>query len=131
MLAKLSGRTTDVIFTKSGKTIPGAALLWNFLALLGVEQFQIVQESYEEVIVKLVLVREHPQEHMDELTHEIMSRYKPILGADIDITVEFVDQIPLTVDGKRRIVISNVLPPIGLDPDPDLQKSRDKAADNK
>ncbi|MFC1980218.1 phenylacetate--CoA ligase family protein, partial [Chloroflexota bacterium] len=110
LLAKLSGRTTDVILTRSGRTIPGIGLPWEFLAFLGIEQFQIVQESYEKVMIKLILDREYPQSHVDELTREIISRYRPILGEDIDITVDFVDQISLTRMGKRRVVISN-LPP--------------------
>lgn len=112
LLAALSGRTTDVIITRSGKSIPGTALPWRFLASLGVEQFQIVQETYERVVVKLVLGREYPQEHADRLTREIISRYRPIFGEDVDIAIEFVDQIPSTGAGKRRVVVSN-LPPRG------------------
>ena len=111
LLAALKGRTTDVIFTTSGKSIPGIALHWDFLASLGVEQFQIVQESYERVVVKLVLGREYPEEHADKLTREITSQYRPILGEDMDIAIEFVDQILPTRAGKRRIVISNLPPP--------------------
>ncbi len=112
LLAALNGRTTDVIFTRSGKSIPGIALPWDFLASLGVEQFQIVQETYERVVVKLVLGREYPGERLDKLTREIISQYRPIFGEDVDITVELVDQILPTEVGKRRVVISN-LPPRG------------------
>ena len=89
--------------------MPGLALPCEFLAFLGVEQFQIVQENYEMLVVKLILDKGYPQNRTDELTKEIISRYRPILGEDCNITVEFVDQIPLTNAGKRRIVISNLL----------------------
>ncbi|MBA7651378.1 hypothetical protein ES703_59197 [subsurface metagenome] len=112
LLAALNGRTSDVILTTSGKSIPGMVLLWGFLASLGVEQFQIVQETYQRVVVKLVLDREYPAEHLDKLTRKVISQYRPILGQDMDIAVELVDQIPLTRAGKRRVVISN-LPPRG------------------
>ena len=110
LLAKLSGRTTDVILTRSSGAIPGIALPRTFLASLGIDQLQIVQENYQKVVVKLVLGGECPQKRADELAREIIARYRPILGEDMDITVEFVDQIPLTRAGKRRVVISN-LPP--------------------
>jgi len=113
LLAALNGRTADVIRTTSGKSIPGIALPWGFLASLGVEQFQIVQESYQRVVVKLVLGREYPEEHADKLTREITSQYRPILGEDMDIAIEFVDQILPTRAGKRRLVISNLPPPGG------------------
>ncbi len=112
LLVKLSGRTDDVIFTRSGKSIPGLALPRRFLAYLGIEQVQIVQQSYEEVTVKIVLNREYPQEYKGELTTRIIDQYRPILGEDMDITVEFVDQIPPTVAGKRRVVVSNLPPNI-------------------
>jgi len=110
LLAALNGRTTDVIFTRSGRSIP--AIPYGFLISLGVEQYQIVQETYERVVVKFVLDREYPEEHLDKLTREILSQYQPIFGEDMDIAVEFVDQILPTEAGKRRFVISN-LPPRG------------------
>ena len=108
LLAKLSGRTTDIILTRSSGAIPGIALPRTFLAHLGIDQWQIVQENYQKVVVKVVLEKECPQERMDELAREIIARYRPIFGEDMDITVEFVDQIPLTRAGKRRVVISNL-----------------------
>ena len=108
LLDAINGRTADVIFTKSGKSIPGVALNWNFLASLGVEQFQIVQESYENVVVKLVLARESEREHLDEVVRKIERHFKPELGGEMDIIVEFVDQIVPTRIGKRRFVLSKV-----------------------
>ncbi len=108
LLAKLSGRTADNLSTRSGRVIPGTALPRKFFAFLGVEQWQTVQESYEQVKVKLVLDQEYSQEHRDKITREVISRYKPILGEEIDVAVEFVDEIPLTRAGKRRVVISNI-----------------------
>jgi len=108
LLSKLSGRTTDVILTRSGRLIPGIALPFRFLARLGVEQFQMLQESYDSVILKLVLEKGYSQEHSDKLTEEIKAQYQPILGEDMDITVQFVDQIATTSYGKRKIVISNM-----------------------
>ena len=108
LLAVLNGRKCDVILTRSGKSIPGMAIPKEFLAPFGIEQYQIVQETYERVVVKLVLGREYPAEHLDKLTREIISQYRPIFGEDVDITIELVDQIPLTREGKRRVVISNL-----------------------
>lgn len=112
LLVKLSGRTDDVIFTRSGKSIPGLALPRGFLAYLGIEHVQIVQQRYEEVIVKIVLNREYSQEHKGELTTRIIDQYRPILGEDMDIIIEFVDQILPTVAGKRRVVVSSLPPNI-------------------
>ncbi len=108
LLAKLTGRTTDFIRTKSGGSIPGIALPWYFFHTLGIEQFQVVQETYGEIVIKLVLEREYPKKHKDKIAKEIINIYRDIFGEDLDVTIEFVDHIPTTRLGKRRVVISKL-----------------------
>ena len=108
LLATISGRTTDVIFTKSGKCIPGISLPLRIFASPGIEQFQIVQETYEKVIIRLVLDREYAEDRINEVVKEVLYQYRSMLGEEMDINIEFVDQMPPTRSGKRRIVVSNV-----------------------
>ena len=108
LLAAVNGRTADVIFTKSGKRIPGVALPWGFLASLGVEQFQIVQENYEKVVIKLIIDKEYPRDRIDEMIKEVLRRFTSMLGDDIDVVAELVDQILPTISGKTRFVLSNL-----------------------
>ena len=83
MLAKLSGRTTDVIFTKSGRIVVGTALNHVFHNAPGVEQYQLLQENYEGVLVKLVVNKECPKEHLDELSGRIIDQYRRLLGEEM------------------------------------------------
>jgi phenylacetate-CoA ligase len=108
LLAAINGRTDDVIFTESGKSIPIAALNCDFLASLGVEQFRILQESYERAVIKIVLAKECEHEPMNKVARVIERHFRSELGKDMDIFVEFVDQIAPTRIGKRRLIISNV-----------------------
>ena len=108
LLAALNGRVTDIVYTKSGKCIPGLALPLNFFASLGVAQFQVVQDTYEKVAIRIVLGGKYPQERVDRLVNEIILRYRAVLGQGMEIEVELVDQVVPTQSGKRRIVISNV-----------------------
>jgi len=39
---------------------------------------------------------------------EMINQYSSMLGEDMDITIEFVDQILPTRAGERRLVISNL-----------------------
>lgn len=110
LLSGLKGRTTDSISTKSRGTIPSISLPWSFLAGWGVEQFQIVQDAYDKVVVKVVLRTGTIEKDMGDLSHEIVTQYKHILGQDMDVAVEYVEQIPINAAGKRRFVLSN-LPP--------------------
>jgi len=108
LLARLSGRSTDVIVTRNGRFIPAMALPWGFLGSLDIEQIQIVQESYEKVTVKLVTAHELSRSSLDEITGEILRQWRPQIGKDTELSVEFVDQIPLTEAGKRKMVVSNL-----------------------
>jgi len=108
LLAKLSGRSADIILTGNGRFIPAMALPWGFLGSLGIGQIQIVQDSYEKVVVKLVLDCEPSQSRLDEITGEILRQWRPQIGRDTELSVELVDQIPLTEAGKRKMVISNL-----------------------
>jgi len=108
LLVKLGGRTDDVIVTRSGRTIPGIVLPRRFLAHHGVEQHQLVQDSYDSVKVKLVLDGEYAPEHRNKLNKLIVAQYQPILGEDIAVTVQFVDQIVTPPNWKGRVVISNL-----------------------
>jgi phenylacetate-CoA ligase len=110
LLAKVTGRTTDYMRTKSGGFIPGMAVPWSFFATLGVEQFQIVQETRGEMIVKLVLDRKYPEKRKDEIAKKIVDFLRKVVGEGLEISVKFVDQIPTTKAGKRRVIISK-LPP--------------------
>lgn len=108
ILLKLNGRVSDFIFTKGGRRVAGLALYSIFCRFEGIVQWQIFQESYEKLTVKLVLDKVYPQIYVDQISSKIISYFKPILGDDIDITIKFVDQIPLTKAGKRKFVISKV-----------------------
>ena len=108
LLAAINGRISDFIFTRKGDCIPGIALNRSFLAGLGVEQYQIVQESYEKVVIKLVFGREYKRDHVNEAVKKIERHFKSELGGDMDIVTELVDQIVPTRIGKRRMFISKV-----------------------
>jgi len=114
LLSGLKGRTTDTIFTRSRGTIPSISLPWSFFAGWGVEQFQIVQDAYDKVVVKLVLKKDTQEKDMGDLRREIVTQYKHILGEDMDVAVEYVEQIPLNSAGKRRFVLSNLPPRDGV-----------------
>ena len=54
------------------------------------------------MVVKVVLTKEFLQAKIDELKRRIANEYNDILGEDMAITVEFVDQMPTTEEDKKR-----------------------------
>jgi phenylacetate-CoA ligase len=108
ILASLGGRSADIILTRSGIMVSGLNLPKRFFADMDVEQYQIEQESYERIIVKIVLEPGCPRGRPEEISSEIEKRWRPILGKEIDIVPDFVDEIPSTASGKRRVVVSRI-----------------------
>jgi phenylacetate-CoA ligase len=108
LLAAVNGRISDFVFTRRGACIPGIALNRSFMAGLGVEQYQIVQESYEKVVVKLVFGREYKRDYVNEAAKKIEHHFESELGGDINVVIGLVDEIVPTRIGKRRMFISKV-----------------------
>jgi phenylacetate-CoA ligase len=109
LLAVLIGRITDILYTRSGKSIPGVALPMGFLAAWDVNQFQVVQDTYDDVTIKMVLGDVYSQDYIGRLCNEVESQYRAILGDEVNVKALLVDKIDVTPMGKRRIVISNVI----------------------
>jgi len=115
LLARLAGRTTDFIVLPRGDRISGMALAFRFLASENVEHFQVLQESRDKVTVRVVLTGDCRAEYKDELAAKIVGQYRPVLGDAMNISVQFVDRIETTREGKRRLVVSKLAEGGGLD----------------
>ena len=105
LVRELKGRVCDLIVGKDGGFFAG-----EFFALPApyiirnhewIQQFQIIQPSREELLVRMVKSTEPKNEDLEYLINQIHKH----LG-DIEVKVEFVDSIPEA--RKRRFVISYV-----------------------
>ena len=104
ILAELLGRSTATFRTRTGALIHGGYFTQQFYNVIGVDQFQLIQESLKHCILKVVI-----NTQWTEATHRYMvQKIQEVLGADVIVTVEFVDEIPLPTSGKREFTISNL-----------------------
>jgi len=69
-----------------------------------VKQYQIIQESENEMIVKIVKEKSYTEED----TKRILRMLRERVGEEMKIKIEFVDEIPTTGAGKRRYIISKI-----------------------
>ena len=104
ILAELLGRTTATFRTKTGTLIHGGYFTRQFYNLVGISQFQLIQETFERCVLKLVI----NVEWREEIRHHLVQKIQEALGADVVVTVEFVEDIPLPASGKREFTISKV-----------------------
>ncbi len=104
ILAELLGRTTATFRTRNGTLIHGSYFTEQFHDIDGVTQFQIIQESLRHCVLKVV-----PDEKWTETTrYYLVQSIQGALGTMVVVTVELVDEIPLSPSGKREYTISKV-----------------------
>ena len=104
ILAELLGRTTATFRTETGTLIHGGYFTQQFYNLTGVSQFQLIQETYEHCVLKLVINAQWREATRDLLLQKIQEA----LGMDVAVKVEFVEEIPLSASGKQEFTISRV-----------------------
>lgn len=110
LLEKLNGRIVESFRTKDGKIIPGTY----FIHLIGVclnsnpiEKFQVVQEDYDKILFKICLKKGKIFDN--KLKEEIIDKTKLLVGNNCEINFEFLDDIPLTENGKYIFTICKVM----------------------
>ena len=104
ILADLLGRTTATFRTRTGTLIHGGYFTQQFYDIEGVSQFQLIQETLERCVLKLVINRQWQETTRSHLVQKIQEA----LGAEVVVEVVFADDIPLPSSGKREFTISRV-----------------------
>lgn len=105
MMETIEGRTFDIIVGANGRQLGGT--FWTLLlrtAVDGIKQFQVVQESKNEIDIKIVVDEVFKPEYIDMLT----SKIHEYCGKDMNVNFKIVDKILPTKSGKFRFVISKV-----------------------
>src|SRR5262249_23723504 len=97
-------RAEDIVLTRDGRLFSPSVLTHPFNPLVKVLKSQIVQDSLNHIIVKIVPSSEFSSADRAHLIRELQSR----LGASVTIDVEIVTDIPRDPSGKFRWVVSHV-----------------------
>jgi len=104
VLEEIQGRTTDFIVAMDGTVMHGLALIYILRDISSVLQFQIVQESREKILVKLVA----SEAFDDTLSRQVIDGFRQRLGQDVVVELQRVDAIPTEKSGKYRYVKSDI-----------------------
>lgn len=105
LMKSVEGRDSDIIMTPSGDFIVVEFFVILFEYIQGVDQFQVTQERIDHLTIKIVKNQYFIDTDLTHIQNEIQKR----VGADVDIEIKFVPDIPLSGrSGKRRFVISQV-----------------------
>ena len=99
-LKEIYGRVRDCVYATDGRLISPAKVSVMMWGSESVKQWQFIQETKNDYVLKL-----NCDKKIEEQVY--IEKFKSLLGADAGITVQFVDEIPVTSSNKRRAVICN------------------------
>jgi len=100
----IDGRQEDLIVLKNGAHIYRLDQL--FADLTNIQEAQVLQTAIGEAELRIVKGRGYSAADEDALAFEIKKRF----GDLCDIRVTYVHQLPRTVSGKLRLVVSEISP---------------------
>lgn len=104
LMERVAGRVADFLLKKDGSMVAGVSLVERTLtAIKGLDQMQIVQDTVESLVIKIVRGRDFSEESALELSDE----FRRVFG-DIEIRIEYVDGIQQERSGKYRFSICRV-----------------------
>ena len=104
LLCDIGGRISDLLFTPEGNKVSPVTVIPNLFHLIGImNQFQIIQDSYNHITIKLV--KPAPENTLIELQKENIMK---IFGTEMKVSYKLVDQIEPLASGKYSFVISKI-----------------------
>ncbi len=102
LIEAIEGRMPDLLVTPSGKYLTHNFFIFLFESMEEIDQFQVVQEKLDEIVVKIV-----PNEKANEAVFShIKNTIQKHVGPDVRVMINIVPAIPPAKSGKRRFVIS-------------------------
>lgn len=98
----LEGRAADIIYATNGSPISAVTVSGSLEVFYDIARYQLIQTGEASYTLKVVCKRENYPEHMLE------EKLKGILRNDAYITVEYVNEIPPSENGKYRTIYSTI-----------------------
>lgn len=99
-LTNVEGRKMDMVFTTKGDLVSSFTITNNMWLYPEIKQYQFIQTSKSNYLFKLNLEGKFHREQL------LISEFKKYFGEDAEISVEYVNEIPLLNSGKRKKVMN-------------------------
>jgi len=108
LLEKVEGRMRSVFRNKQGDYIDGGAFIRFFYFRNNIKQFQVIQESLEQIEINIVLKDKERVKKTEKDFLEISNSIKKIMKSKIRIKYNLVESIEPGLSGKYAYIISKV-----------------------
>jgi phenylacetate-CoA ligase len=106
VLREVAGRTNDYLVAADGQFVHSEYFAYTFRARPEIARYQVYQPDRQHLEVRLACKRAVDQVWLENIRSQVQARF----GAQTQVSVQVVDEIPLTSAGKHRFIISEVKP---------------------
>jgi phenylacetate-CoA ligase len=120
LLERLDGRANDSIVARDGRIINPLALVYPLREIPGVHQFRIRQKQVDCFQVQIIRDDQFGPAGEDK----IRKGWTQLLGGPLEVTFEYVKDLPIERSGKLKHIVSEVLPAHAPDFSADVQPPR-------
>lgn len=104
VLESLLGRVHDILTTPDGRYLPGEFFPHLMKDFVGVERFQVLQDTRDRLTLRL----QPNAQHAPRETAQIEQAIHQAMGPGVTVTVKQVDRLTPLPSGKHRFTISRV-----------------------
>jgi phenylacetate-CoA ligase len=104
LLKKLEGRYFDIIVAPNGNRIAGTFWTLALRSIKGVKNFQIEQVGIGSLIIRIIRGEGYSVEAEGKIKDLVQAK----CGSEMGIDICYVEDIPLTISGKRTFVVSHL-----------------------
>ncbi|MFQ5884735.1 MAG: phenylacetate--CoA ligase family protein [Thermoplasmata archaeon] len=104
LIESILGRNNDIVVLPHGRFLPGEFFPHILKDVSGIRQYQVIQDSLRSFTVKMVKSRTFG----DKDKQLLLSNLANWLGNEIEVNLEYVDDISLSPTGKQKIVVSKL-----------------------
>lgn len=111
VLDRIEGREDDMFLSRHGHYVHGHYFNHIMRNLEGFHTFQIIQHAPDRVSLKLV---KRPDKYNAAEEEQLLAGIRNTLGEDVEIRVEYPEQIPPSASGKFRYAIREFPLPLSL-----------------
>jgi phenylacetate-CoA ligase len=105
LMERVTGRVADYLKRRDGSMVAGVSLVERTLtAIPGLEQLQVVQPSYDDIVLNVVRAPDFSAATEQALLNE----FRTVFGPGITIRTEYMERIPQERSGKYRFSICRI-----------------------
>jgi phenylacetate-CoA ligase len=104
VLGEVTGRVHDILVAPDGRFLPGEFFPHLFKEVAGVERFQVIQKEHDRLLVRIL-----PNDaYLSSDTDFILDQTRQVVGPEMRIEVEFVNELAPLPSGKFRFTVSEI-----------------------